>query len=144
MRLHCTHACVCLLAYVLVATYRRFCAHLNVSRRLNNFDVHFSLASSQATSPEERLGTHCLCMREIFPYIFCKKLHALPCQHVEDYAPIVSEKGPMGGTHYFVLRQGGGWIFVTSLYFTTQKRPCLHYHNPQKDIARQHTCPVQA
>ena len=24
----------------------------------------------------------------------------------------------MGGTHYIVLRQGGGWIFVTSLDFT--------------------------
>ena len=34
----------------------------------------------------------------------------------------------MGDTHYIVLRQGGGWIFVTSLHFTTKKQPCLHYH----------------
>ena len=45
----------------------------------------------------------------------------------------------MGGAHYFVLRQGGGRIFVTSLHFTTKKRPCLHYHNLQQDIAQQHT-----
>ena len=43
----------------------------------------------------------------------------------------------MGGTLYFVLRQGGGWIFVTSLHLTTKKRPCLDYHNLQQDIARQ-------
>ena len=35
----------------------------------------------------------------------------------------------MGGTPYFVLRQGGGRIFVISLHFTTKKHPCLHYHN---------------
>jgi len=29
----------------------------------------------------------------------------------------------MGGTRYFVLRKGGGCIFVTSLHFTTKKRP---------------------
>ena len=45
----------------------------------------------------------------------------------------------MGGTHYFVLRQGGGWIFVTSLHFTTKRRL---YHNLQQDIAHQHTHPV--
>ena len=33
----------------------------------------------------------------------------------------------MGGTHYFVLRQGGGY----------KNRPCLHYHNFQQDIAHQ-------
>ena len=43
----------------------------------------------------------------------------------------------MGSTHYFVLRQGDGRIFVTSLHFTTKKRPCLHYHNFQQDIAHQ-------
>ena len=44
----------------------------------------------------------------------------------------------MGGTHYFVLRQGGGWIFVTSLHFTTKTaRACLHYRNLQQDIAHQ-------
>ena len=31
--------------------------------------------------------------------------------------------------HYFVLRQGSGRIFVTSLHFTTKKHPCLHYHS---------------
>ena len=45
----------------------------------------------------------------------------------------------MGGTHYFVLRQGGGRIFLTSLHFTTKKRPCLHYHNLH---AYQHTRPA--
>ena len=50
----------------------------------------------------------------------------------------------MGGTHYFVLRQGGGWRFVTSLHFTTKKCPCLHFHNLQQDIANQHTHKVQA
>ena len=43
----------------------------------------------------------------------------------------------MGGTHYFMLRQGDGRTFVTSLHFTTKKRPCLHYHNFQRDIAHQ-------
>ena len=38
----------------------------------------------------------------------------------------------MGGAHYFVLRQGGGQIFVTSLHFTTKKRLCLHYHNQNR------------
>ena len=51
-------------------------------------------------------------------------------------------KGPMGSTHYFVLRQGAEWIFVTSLHFNTKKHPCLHYHNLQQDSAHQHTCPV--
>ena len=32
--------------------------------------------------PEERPGTHCLRMREVF---FRKKLRALPCPYVEDY-----------------------------------------------------------
>jgi len=41
----------------------------------------------------------------------------------------------MGGTHYFVLRQGNERILVKSLYFTWNKRPCLHYHNLQQDIA---------
>ena len=35
----------------------------------------------------------------------------------------------MGGAHYFVLRQGGGRIFVTSLHFTIKKHPYLHYHS---------------
>ena len=35
---------------------------------------------------------------------------------------VVSRKGPMGGTHYFVLRQGDGRIFVTALHFTMKKR----------------------
>ena len=43
----------------------------------------------------------------------------------------------MGGTHYFVLRQGGGQIFVTSLHFTTKKLPCLYYNDLQEDIAHQ-------
>ena len=48
----------------------------------------------------------------------------------------------MGGTHYFVLGQGVGRNFITSLHFTTKKRPCSHYHNLQQDIAHQHTRPV--
>ena len=32
----------------------------------------------------------------------------------------------MGSKHYFVLRQGGWRIFVTSLHFTTKKHPCLY------------------
>ena len=32
----------------------------------------------------------------------------------------------------FVLRQGGGRIFVTLLHFTMKKGPCLHYHNLQQ------------
>ena len=48
------------------------------------------------------------------------------------------EKGPMGGAHYFVLRQGGGDI----CNITAKKRPCLHYHNLKQDIAHQHTRPV--
>jgi len=56
----------------------------------------------------------------------------------------LAKKGPWAVQHYFVLRQGGGRIFVTSLHYTTKKRPCLHYHSLQQDIAYQHTRPVQA
>ena len=56
--------------------------------------------------------------------------------------PQSRKKGPMGGVHYFVLRQGGGQIFVTLLHFTMKQRLCLHYHNLQQDIAHQHTRPV--
>ena len=35
--------------------------------------------------PEERPGTHCLHMHEIFCFIFRKKLCALPCPYAEDY-----------------------------------------------------------
>ena len=35
--------------------------------------------------PEDRPGTHCLRMHEIFLYIFHKKLRALPCPYAEDY-----------------------------------------------------------
>ena len=34
---------------------------------------------------EERPGTCCLIMHEIFRYIFHKMLHALPCLYAEDY-----------------------------------------------------------
>ena len=56
-------------------------------------------------------------------------------QPSSSHTPSSREKGPMGDTHYFVLRQAGGRIFVTSLHFTTKKPPCLHYHNLQQDIA---------
>ena len=36
----------------------------------------------------------------------------------------------MGGTHYFVLRQRGGQIFVTALHFTTKKRPMFTSSQP--------------
>ena len=43
---------------------------------------------------------------------------------------VVSRKRAHGQcTLYFMLRQGGEWIFVISLHFTTKKRPCLHYHS---------------
>ena len=42
---------------------------------------------------------------------------------------VVPRKRVKGGAHYFMLRQG---IFVTSLHFTTKKRPCLNYHNLQQ------------
>ena len=58
---------------------------------------------------------------------------------------VVSRKRTHGrGTLICAQTQGGGRIFVTSLHFTTKKRPCLHYHNLQQDIAHQHTRPVQA
>ena len=50
------------------------------------------------------------------------------------------KKGPMGGAHYFALRQGGGWIFVTYRCILPRK---AHFHNLQQDIALQHTRPVQ-
>ena len=34
---------------------------------------------------EERPGTHCLRMHEIFRYIFRKKLRAPPCPYADDY-----------------------------------------------------------
>ena len=60
----------------------------------------------------------------------CNSCYLPPSSRI--YRSLVN-KGPMGGTHYFVLRQGGGWIFVTTLHFTTKKRPCLHYNNLQQD-----------
>ena len=51
-------------------------------------------------------------------------------------------KGPMGGTHYFVLRWrggDGGRIFVTLPHFTT---PMFTLSQPTMGIAQQHTRPV--
>ena len=50
--------------------------------------IHHSACYSLVPRPlpsEERPGTHCLHMREIFRYNFHKKLRALPCPYVEDY-----------------------------------------------------------
>ena len=55
---------------------------------------------------------------------------------------VVLQKGPMGGTHYFMLRQGGGRIFITSLHLLRKSVPCLA--TSSQDIAHQHTHPVQA
>ena len=44
-----------------------------------------SLVPRPLPPPEERPGTHCLRMREIFRYIFLKKLHAFSCLYAEDY-----------------------------------------------------------
>ena len=56
------------------------------------------------------------------------------CTTVPDYFSSMyrslTKKGPWAvHMHHFVLRQGGGRIFVTSLHFTTKKCPCLHCHN---------------
>ena len=48
---------------------------------------------------------------------------------------IVSRKKAHGPYTYFVLRQGGGRIFATSVHFTMKMHPCLQYHNLQQDIA---------
>ena len=58
------------------------------------------------------------------------------------YHTIVSRKRAHGRSHYLVLIQGCGQIFVTSLHFAMKNRPCLHYDNLQQDIAHQHTCAV--
>ena len=70
------------------------CVHLGPNKwSCSNYDAVLSspslhpslLASSPGPSPpKERPGTDCLRMREIFCYIFCKKLHALPCPYMED------------------------------------------------------------
>ena len=44
---------------------------------------------------------------------------------------VVLQKRAHGRYITFVLRQGGGLIFVTSLHFTTKKHPCLHYPGVQ-------------
>ena len=43
----------------------------------------------------------------------------------------------MGGTYYFVLRQGSGRIFVTTLHFTSEKAPMFTLSQLQWDIAHQ-------
>jgi len=43
---------------------------------------------------------------------------------------VVSRKRAHGWYTLLCAQTGGGWIFVTSLHFTTKKRPCLHYHKP--------------
>ena len=58
------------------------------------------------------------------------------------YHTIISRKRAHGQSHYLVLIQGCGRIFVTSLHFTMKNCPCLHYDNLQQDIAHQHTCAV--
>ena len=50
-----------------------------------NYSNTFASLVPRPLSTEERPGTHCLCMREIFRYIFRKKLRALPCPYAEDY-----------------------------------------------------------
>ena len=44
--------------------------------------------------------------------------------------PQSREKGPMGSARYFVLRQGVGRIFVTSLHFTNEKAPMFTLSQP--------------
>ena len=46
------------------------------------------------------------------------------------------KEGPWAAHITLCSDKGAGRIFVTSLHFTTKKRPCLHYHNLQQDIAR--------
>ena len=61
----------------------------------------------------------------------------------------------MGGAHYFVLRQEGGRIFVTSLHFTTKMPPmftlsqpttgyCTPTHLPSTSLIQFSVCVSQA
>ena len=51
---------------------------------------------------------------------------------------VAHEKGPMSSTHYFVLRQGGEWIFAAPLHFTmkmyiiTTFNRILHTNTPSQ------------
>ena len=71
----------------------------------------------------------------------CLYILVLPVLHMQYRS--LAKKGPWA-VNITLCSDGGGWIFVTSLHFTTKKRPCLHYHNLQEDIAHQHTRPAQA
>ena len=69
-------------------------------------------------------------------FMLCKGQHQ-PEGNINDVAlplmyPSIMKKGPWAA---HTQTGGGGRIFVTSLHFTTKKRPCLHYPNPQQDTA---------
>ena len=63
-------------------------------------------------STEERPGTHCLHMREIFHYIFRKKLCALPCPYAEDYTNQEYRAFfELGSSNYLTCRTLLGYYF---------------------------------
>ena len=70
-------------------------------------------------------------------------IHALLHKFLKYTNTVVSRKRPHGWCTLRLLRQGGGRIFVTSLHFTTKKRPVYNIL-ATTGIAHQHTHPVQA
>ena len=73
---------------------KKLCLNIQIIIRVKGkiVTVHFQVRSMFEISlvprplpPEERPGTHCLRMREIFRHIFRKKLRVLPCPYAEDY-----------------------------------------------------------
>jgi len=56
-------------------TTKPLCVYITITE-------HLSLVP-RPLPPEERPGTHCLCMCKIFRYIFRIKLCALPCSYTE-------------------------------------------------------------
>ena len=54
----------------------------------------------------------------------------------------LAKKGPWA---VHITLCSGEWADIWNISaFTMKKRPCLHYHNLQQDIAHQHTRSVQA
>ena len=60
----------------------------------------------------------------------------------EKHIPVVSRKRAHG-RYTLLCTQTGGWADICNIaaFYHPKKRPFLHYHNLQQDIAYQHTHP---
>ena len=126
-----------------------FNCYITIFTRCNKWRLQISSWNIESVKVcQSRL--HC------FHFPYCYSLHSLTRQNIQShcfYSTVsrpswnyrsLAKKGPWVVHITLCSNRGVGGYFVTSLHFTTKKRPCLHYHNLQQDIAHQHTCPVQA